>query len=95
MPLVNPIRVEVEFAKSEPKVVGVKGNAPPPATPHGDPMFESVPFDENVAQPAVPPAEETMSAEVEAVPEIVSAVVEAYGNIEATLEVEVMLPAMN
>ena len=51
--------------------------------PHVLPVLEIVPFAENVAHPAVPPAEETMRFVVEAVPETVSAVVDAYGKVEA------------
>ncbi len=52
-----------------PKVVAkVKSLAPPPPDPHALPVFEISPVAEKVAQPGVPPAPETMSAEVDAVP---------------------------
>ena len=46
-----------------------------------------------VAQPGVPPALETMRAVVEAVPLTVSAVVEAYGKVEAVVVVAVKYAA--
>ena len=63
-------------------VVGVKGKAALPE-PQAVPVFERSPTELNVAQPAVPPAEETTSALVDAVPETVRPVVEAYGNCDA------------
>jgi hypothetical protein len=68
--------VEVEFAVAPKLVVGVKEKVPEPE-PQAVPVLEMVPFAEKVAQPADPPAEETMRLVVEAVPETVSAVVEA------------------
>ena len=44
-------------------------------------MFERRPMDENVAQPAVPPADETRRFVVDAVPETVIAVEEAKGMV--------------
>ncbi len=46
----------------------VKGKALPPPEPHAVWVFEIVPMVSNVAQPAVPPALETMRLVVEAVP---------------------------
>ncbi len=73
--------VEVAFALMEPKVVGVKEKVPEPE-PQAVPVLEMVPFVLNVAQPAVPPADETMRLVVDAVPkypvpETVSAVEDA------------------
>lgn len=50
---------------------------PPPPVPHAVPVFEIVPFTENVAHPAAPPALETMRFVVDAVVAVI-AVVEAY-----------------
>ncbi len=63
----KPMRVEVEFASVAPNVVGVNGNAEP-EPPQALPVFEMRPVAEKVAQPAAPPAPETMRFVVEAVP---------------------------
>ena len=68
--------VEVEFAVAPKLVVGVHEKVPEPE-PQAVPVLEMVPVVLKVAQPAVPPALETMRLVVEAVPEMVSAVVEA------------------
>ena len=60
----------------EPKVVGVNGKAEP-EPPQALPVFEMVPSVAKVAQPAVPPALETVRFVVEAVPETERAVVVA------------------
>ena len=78
------MRVDVLLAFVEPKVVGVHENVPEPE-PQAVPVFEIVPSEAKVAQPAVPPAEETMRSVVLAVPETVMAVEEAYGNVLATV----------
>ena len=64
------------FAAVEPKVVGVHENVPLPE-PQAVPVFEMRPVVLKVAQPAVPPAEETVRSVVLAVPETVMAVEEA------------------
>ena len=61
--------------------------------PQAEPVFEIVPFVLKVAQPAVPPAEETVRFVVLAVPETVMAVVEANGKVEARVEVAVKMLA--
>ena len=61
-PLVKRRRVEVEL----PSAAGVKGKAKL-AVPQALPVFEIVPMDEKVAQPAVLlPADETIRSVVEA-----------------------------
>src|SRR4051812_10981216 len=80
--------VEVEFAAVAPNVVGVNGKALPPE-PQAVPVLEIVPLIEKVAQPAAPPADETIKFVVEAVPETVNAVEEANRKVEATVPVAV------
>ncbi len=76
------------------KVFVPKVNPEPPLPePHAVPVLESSPVTENCAQPAVPPAEETMRFVVLAVPEIVSADEDAKGRMLAMDEVETRLPA--
>src|SRR3989344_4724727 len=62
--------VEVALVLTPKLFVGVKEKVPLPE-PQAVPVFEIVPFVEKVAQPAAPPAEETMRLVVEAVPEMV------------------------
>lgn len=83
---------EVVAAERAPKLVVKVNESVPPPEPQALPVLEIVPLVEKVAQPAVPPALETMRFVVEAVPEIVSAVVDAYGNVEAEEDVEVTAP---
>ena len=95
MPAVRRRMVEVEFALEAKEVVGVNGKEKKVAAVGQDtPVFESTPLAENVAQPVEPPAEETMRLVLEAVVEVM-AVVEAYGNVDALVEVEVIVPPTN
>src|SRR3989344_1576024 len=55
---VNWIKVVVAFARRPPQVPGVQAKVPLP--PQAEPVLERRPIVEKVAQPAVPPAEETM-----------------------------------
>src|SRR6185295_15269356 len=64
-PLAKSKSVEVEFAGAPKELVGVKENVPLPE-PQATPVFVSSPIVENVAQPAEPPAEDTMMFVVEA-----------------------------
>lgn len=66
--------------------VSGKGYAAPPLpVPHATAVFDIVPFEENVAHPAVPPAEDTIRFVVDAFVEkrlpAVSAVEDAYANV--------------
>ena len=94
-PAWNQIAVEVALTLTPKLVVGVHANVPPSPVPHADALAETVP-EESVWRHRVPepPAEETMRLVVDAVPLIVSAVVEAYGNTLAAVAVEVMAPVM-
>ena len=60
--------VVVELVGAPKLVPGVNGKALP-EPPHAVPVFDMRPIDENVAHPAVPPAEETIKFVVLAVPE--------------------------
>ena len=71
-PNLNQIGVEVALAAVPKLVVGVQLKLPEP--PQALWVFERVPTVSNVAQPAMPPAEETMRLVVEAVPVIVKLV---------------------
>ena len=84
--------VEVALVVVPKWVVGIHANVPEPE-PQAVPVFEMSPVVENVAQPAVPPAEETVRFVVLAVPETVMAVVDANGNVEARVEVAVKMLA--
>ena len=78
---------ELVAAVRAPKCDWKVKSAPPEPVPHATPVFESVPLLENVAQPAVPPAEETTRFVVEAVPETVMAVEDAYGIVWSAVNV--------
>ncbi len=80
----KPMSVEVALAGVEPKVVGVQAKAAPEPEPQDTPEFESTPLAENVAQPAAPPALDTMRFVVLAVVAVI-AVVDAYGNCDAAM----------
>jgi len=69
--------VEVPATVSPKFVAKVKSEPPPAPVPQATPVFDIVPFAENVAHPAVPPADETMRFVVDAVPETVMAVDDA------------------
>ena len=77
------ICVVVAFAVCPKFEVVVHGKAPPPPEPHAEPVV--------VSSPPVPACTQFPLVR----PDTEMAVVEAYGNIEAVVEVEVMLPAMN
>src|SRR3989344_1193767 len=68
--------VEVALVLTPKFVVGVHEKVPEPE-PQAVPVLEMVPMVLNVAQPAEPPAEETIKFVVDAVPVIVRAVEEA------------------
>ena len=88
MPFVKPIKVEVEFAAVEPKVVGVKGKAPPLAVivPQATTPAELV---VRAFEPEQAEIAEMLRLVVEAVPETVIPVVEAKGKVEAVVVVAV------
>lgn len=85
MPCVKSMTLVVAL----PQLKAVKGKAPPVPVPHETPVFEIRPVAENVAQPGVPPAEETIKLVVEPVPVMVRPVVEAKGKTEAVLVVAI------
>src|SRR3989344_6639117 len=91
-PLKSESAVEVALVFTPKFTVGVHENVPLPE-PQAVPVFEMRPVAENVAQPAAPPAEETVRFVVEAVPEIVRPVVEAYGRMLAVEVVAMKYPA--
>src|SRR3989344_1718909 len=84
--------VEVALVFTPKFTVGVHENVPLPE-PQAVPVLEMRPVTENCAQPVLPPALETRRSVVEAVPETVRAVVEAYRKIDAVVEVDMILPA--
>ena len=90
-PWVNQRGVEVEFTSTPKLVVGVNEKVPDPE-PQAVPVFEMVPLVEKVAQPAAPPAEETIKL-VELAVAAVTIVVLAYGNTDAVEVVAVKKPA--